>query len=341
MEKKQIIRTLRLAAGAVFLSLLLALIMPGIPASTVHAKECRHEIFAWEEILAPTCSREGKKGRICQECDAILETAPVRKLDHKGEWKTTRDATCTLEGVKSFICRNCHAVVETRPVPKKNHSYKWVTTRPATCSVVGKKDRKCKNCGVISETAVIPTKKHSYKWVTTKEASCTSKGISSHKCKNCGSVGETKVLDMKKHKWGSWQIKKAAACNTEGTKVRACTVCKKSESESIKATGKHKYGNWEVKSITVYGQTIKFSQMRRCNVCGATQRAAGQSASFGKQHLAKSYYFKHTPKSGRIVILCIDCHKSVTGTVSDGVVDFTRPSRDNSKRTSKNWKPIS
>ena len=301
MEKKQIIRTLKLAAGAIFLSLMLGIIMPGIRAGTVQAKSCRHEIFAWEEILAPTCAREGKKSRICQECDAVLETAPIRKSDHKGAWKTTREATCTKEGIRSFICKNCNAVIETKPVPKKNHSYKWVTTKSATCAAVGRKERKCKNCG---------------------------------------SVCETKVLEMKKHKWGSWQIKKAATCHAEGTKVRTCTVCKKTESESIKATGKHKYGNWEVKSITVCGRTVKLTQIRSCMVCKTAQKTIGKTASFGKQHSLRSYYFKHTPKSGRVVILCADCHKSVTGVVSDGIVDFTRPSKDNSRLTSKGWMSV-
>ena len=73
MNIKRIADTLKLAAISFALSGAVFLWSPMTPASTVYAKDCNHEVFAWATLVKPTCSKAGKKVRICQDCEAALE----------------------------------------------------------------------------------------------------------------------------------------------------------------------------------------------------------------------------------------------------------------------------
>ena len=66
-------------AGAVFL------FAPVMPASVVHAEACSHENSDWVTLIKPTCSRQGKDVKICQDCEAVLETEYTEKTEHKGK----------------------------------------------------------------------------------------------------------------------------------------------------------------------------------------------------------------------------------------------------------------
>ncbi len=212
-------------AGAVFL------FAPGIPASVVHAEGCTHENYDWVTLIKPTCSKQGRDIKICQDCEAVLETEYTEKTEHKGKWERTKEPTCTLPGTRSYLCKNCGTEIESEEIPAKGHKFKRGGTTRATC-----------------------------------------------------------------------------AC--EGTKTSVCKMCGATKTESIPRTDKHKYGNWSIKSAVVNGKKIEITESRTCKVCKEDCKIIkGTTPAFSKIHDRRHYYYKLTKGSGRIMILCADCHE--------------------------------
>ncbi len=341
MILKRILGTLKLATISLAFSGAVFFWSPMTLASTVYAKDCSHEVFAWATLVNPTCSKAGKKVRICQECETTLETRSIAKTAHVGKWQTTKEATCSATGKKSYICKNCQAVIKTEVIPKKSHSFNWVVTKNATCSGYGTKQQQCKNCSATGQTQSIPLKNHSCVWKTTKEATCTKTGISSHKCKNCGYVDETRMIAAKGHRMKKTNTT-PATCQSPKIIEKTCSNCGRITTEKSGNKLKHKYGQWSISSFAISGKTVKVTQTRGCTGCkSSSQVAKGTTAAFTGQHDVKKYYYKHTPSSGRIVIMCSECHQSVTGTISGTTIKFTKPKKDTSKPTAKGWKACS
>ncbi|WP_026670880.1 hypothetical protein [Butyrivibrio sp. AE3006] len=262
MNIKKAARVFKRAAVAACLSCAIFFFAPVMPASTVHAESCEHEDYEWVDLIKPTCSKEGKRIRICQDCEKVLETENIEKKEHKCKWEKTKDATCSAEGIKSYVCKNCNAVVDTEEIARKNHSFLWTTTRESTCA---------------------------------------EEGLKQQICKNCGAIGESKAIQAKKHK----------------------------------------YGEWSIGSVSVKGRVLTLTQLRTCKVCGVhKQTVTGKTAPFSKKHDKKKYYYKYTPKTGRVVILCPECRQSVTGKISSGALKFTKPKKDKTRTISKSWKRL-
>ena len=341
MNLKRIAGTLKLAAVSFALSGAVFLWSPVTAASTVYAKECNHEVFVWATLVKPTCSKAGKKVRICQDCETTLETQVIPRTAHVGKWQTSQMATCSKAGTRSYICKNCQAVLKTEATPKKSHSFRWEVTKKATCSEYGIKQQQCKNCSATGETQKIALKNHSCVWKTTKEATCTKAGISSHKCRNCGYVDETREVAKKGHRMVKTKTT-PATCRSPKIIEKTCSSCGKVTKEESGSRLKHKYGKWAISSFAISGKTLQITQVRACTGCNSNrQEAKGSTAPFSGNHDVKKYYYKHTPGSGRIVILCAECHQSVTGTISGTTIKFTKPKKDASKPTAKGWKSCS
>ncbi|WP_035764696.1 hypothetical protein [Butyrivibrio sp. NC2002] len=282
-------------AGAIFFGLFF------LRPITAHGQNCMHEEYEWVTLIKPTCSRFGKDIKICQDCEEILETQSIPKLEHKCRWERTKEPTCTMPGVKSHICKNCGEVTETEEIPAKGHRFARAKTQSATCSSPKVIQRTCNVCGFISSEQSGERLDHRYKWKVTK----------------------------------------AATCAEEGIRTGTCSMCNATKTEPIPPTGKHKCGEWSVKSVKVKGKKLKVIQECSCAVCKRTVReVSGTTASFHGKHDREKYYYKLTKKTGRIVILCSSCHQSVTGKISGGTISFTRPKRDNSRFSSKAWKRV-
>ncbi len=233
-----------------------------MPASTVHAESCNHEDYEWVDLIKPTCSKEGKRIRICQDCEKVLETESIEKKEHKCRWEKTTDATCSAEGIKSYVCKDCNAVIDTEKIPRKKHVFLWTTARESTCA---------------------------------------EEGLKQQICKYCCAVGEQRSISAKKHK----------------------------------------YGEWSISSVSVKGRVLTLTQSRTCKVCNVhKQTVTAKTSPFTKKHDKKKYYYKYTPKTGRVVILCPECRQTVTGKISAGKLKFTKPKKDKSRTISKAWKKL-
>ena len=274
---------------------------PLMPAGTVHAESCLHENNEWVTLVKPTCSKYGKMVSICQDCEEILETEIIEKEEHKAKWEKTREATCTVVGIKSYVCKNCEAVIDTEEIPMKSHKFVRKSTTSATCQAPRTIEKACSTCGLATIEQIGNRLEHSFKWKVTKPATCAAEGI----------------------------------------KLGTCKMCHVTKVEHIATTGKHKYGNWSIKLIRLKGKNIMIAQTRACKVCNKNgQVAECSSALFSGKHSHSKYYYKYTRKTGKIVILCPACHKSVTSRISGGNILFSKPKKDNSRATSKGWKEV-
>ncbi len=221
-----------------------------------------------------------------------------------------------------------------------HENYEWVTLVKPTCSKMGKDVRVCQDCEEILETEYIEKKEHKGKWERTKEPTCASVGIKSYICKNCNAVIETEVIPTKNHKFVRIDTI-GATCKAPKVIKKECSTCGLKTTEQSGNKLDHKYGNWFIKSIKVKGKNVKVTQIRTCTRCNeSSQIVAGTSAALSGKHGKNNYFYKHTKRSGRITVLCAQCHQSVTGKISGGVIKFTRPKRDNSKHTAKAWKSL-
>ncbi len=218
------------------------------------------------------------------------------------EWVTMVKPTCSKPGKEVMICQDCEEILETEEIEKTEHKGKWEKTQEPTCAHEGVRSYVCKNCRFVIKTEAIPVKNHRFIWKTTVKATCGGNGIRQQVCKNCGATGK---------------------------------------SESVSSKKRHKYGSWSIESIEVKGRTVKVSQKRICTACGKDNQAVkGTTAAFSGKHNTNKFYYKYTPKTGRIVVLCSECHKSVTGKITGGKLEFTKPKKDNSKYKSKGWKML-
>ncbi|WP_026496525.1 hypothetical protein [Butyrivibrio sp. WCD3002] len=340
MNIKRVACVLKRVAVAACISGAIFFFAPVMPASTVHAESCGHEVYEWVELIKPTCSKEGKRVRICQDCEKVLETEAIDKTEHKGKWEKTQDATCSAEGVKSYICKNCSEVLETEDIPRKKHVFLWTTTKDPTCEEEGLKQQICKYCDAEGESKAIPAKGHRMVKRKTTAATCRSPKLIEKECSLCGITTTEREGSTIDHRY-KWATTTAATCADAGVKTGTCSMCGGTKSEAIAPTGKHKYGNWSIESAQINGKVLKLTQSRTCKVCGRQkQTVTGKTAPFSKKHDKKKYYYKLTQKTGRVVILCTDCRQSVTGKISSGALKFTKPKKDKTRTISKAWKRL-
>ncbi|WP_026660956.1 hypothetical protein [Butyrivibrio sp. AC2005] len=221
-----------------------------------------------------------------------------------------------------------------------HENYEWVTLVKPTCSKIGKDVKVCQDCEEILETEYIEKKEHKGKWERTKEPTCAATGLKSYVCKNCNAVIETEVIPKKNHKFVRTSTI-GATCQSPKVIEKECSTCGLTITEQSGDKLEHKYGNWSIKSIKVKGKNVNVIQIRTCTRCNeSSQLVTGTSAAFSGKHGKNNYFYKLTKRSGRITVLCAQCHQSVTGKISGGVIKFTRPKRDNSKHTAKAWKSL-
>lgn len=76
---------------------------------------CKHE-HVKENIVPATCTEDGSKTVVCEDCGETLSTEVIPATGHSfGDWTVTKEATCFEDGEESRTCSVCECV-ETRPI---------------------------------------------------------------------------------------------------------------------------------------------------------------------------------------------------------------------------------
>ena len=76
---------------------------------------CKHE-HVKENIVPATCTEDGSKTVVCEDCGETISTEVIPATGHSfGEWTVTKEAACFEDGEETRTCSVCQAV-ETRPI---------------------------------------------------------------------------------------------------------------------------------------------------------------------------------------------------------------------------------
>ena len=76
---------------------------------------CKHE-HVKENIVPATCTEDGSKTVVCEDCGETLSTEVIPAKGHSfGDWTVTKEAACFEDGEETRTCSVCQAV-ETRPI---------------------------------------------------------------------------------------------------------------------------------------------------------------------------------------------------------------------------------
>ena len=76
---------------------------------------CKHE-HVKENIVPATCTEDGSKTVVCEDCGETISTEVIPATGHSfGDWTVTKAATCFEDGEETRTCSVCK-FVETRPI---------------------------------------------------------------------------------------------------------------------------------------------------------------------------------------------------------------------------------
>ena len=261
-----------------------------------------HSYGSWNNLIAPTCTKEGKKQRICTLCNNVesitlekaehtIVTLPQKpatctstgltigskcsvcnkiivaqevtpKVDHNyGNWNTIIAPTCTKEGKKQRICTLCNNV-ETVTLEKTEHNWNSTYTmdKKATCTVEGTKSIHCKDCTITKNSTNIPKSEHTVITLPQKTATCTSTGLTAgSKCSVCNEpIVAQEVTPKLAHNYGSWKTVSSSSCVREGKEQRLCSLCNNTETNTLE----------KIDHKEIAGKTQNAHS--KCSVCNET-----------------------------------------------------------------------
>ena len=182
-----------------------------------------HNWGDWRTVKEATCSKEGKRERVCNACDK-LETKKIAATGHDYQ-ETVVDATCTEDGSSSRICMVCGDKKTT--VISAGHDWSdWKVTKEATEGEEGERSRTCTACGK-NETEKINKAEHKHSWKTTvvPQKGCTGLGYTLWECLTCGYSIKLDCVASPGHDWSDWQATKEAEVGVPGEEQRTCKEC--------------------------------------------------------------------------------------------------------------------
>jgi len=183
----------------------------------------------WIQIIAPTCTTDGRKELRCPRDNVVLYSEGVSALGHRwGEWIQTIAPTCTTPGLETITCTNEPPHQETQPIAINinAHNYgEWTQTTAPTCTTAGLETRTCTYNPAHKDTRVLPALGHDYNWTQTTAPTCTTAGLDSGICTHDPAHQDTRIaaINPNAHNYGAWIQTTAPTCTTTGLETRTCT----------------------------------------------------------------------------------------------------------------------
>lgn len=165
-----------------------------------------------------------------------------------GEWAIETEATCSKIGKRNRVCLECYTF-EKEEIPKNDeHQFgAWEMTSEPSC-IAGRLERSCTLCKRVEEKAVDPNGEHSYgKLTTVTEPTCGENGESKIVCKRCGDTKYSIIYPTGDHTFygNSWITVREPTCGAQGEEKRACTECTVGfEARAIPSTSEHVFAEF-------------------------------------------------------------------------------------------------
>ena len=143
---------------------------------------------------------EGIKCSVCGKILKAQETGEPATGHAYGEWTVSEEATCTKEGKKISVCQNCgDTQIETIPAP--GHREEIIPAKEPTCEEPGLTEGiRCSVCGEIlkeQKTEGEATGHNFGEYKTTKAATALNTGV---KTRTCGVCGKEEIITIPKLK---------------------------------------------------------------------------------------------------------------------------------------------
>ena len=192
-----------------------------------HGAPLGHDMGAWTETKAPTCTETGSEKRDCSRCDHS-ETRDVAAKGHSYSHVVTAP-TCTEDGYTTHTCGDCGHSYKDSTTTKLGHNMgQWTQTKAPTCTDKGTEKRNCTRCSHF-ETRDVEALKHSFTtYVYNNDATCTADGTETAKCDRCDETHTRTKSGTAGHKYGQLKAGTDATCTSTGTISHyQCSGCNK------------------------------------------------------------------------------------------------------------------
>lgn len=143
---------------------------------------------------------EGIKCSVCGKILKAQETGEPATGHAYGEWTVSEEATCTKEGKKISVCQNC-GDTQTETIPAPGHMEEIIPAKEPTCEEPGLTEGiRCSVCGEIlkeQKTEGEATGHNFGEYKTTKAATALNTGV---KTRTCGVCGKEETITIPKLK---------------------------------------------------------------------------------------------------------------------------------------------
>lgn len=284
--------------------------------------ESQGHLIGMIPAVEPTCTEDGKTGQeYCSRCgETVSGGESIPALGHIVEIDPAVEPTCTQEGLtEGTHCSVCNAVVtEQKVIPMLPHQvitdYGWDAICTETGMTEGSHCAVCRT--VLVEQTEIPMLPHQVITDAGFEANCTETGMTegSH-CGVCNQI--LTVQETIPAKGHTEEIVPGipVSCTADGlTEGIRCTVCGTVLKNQEKIPAGHRPAQNTVVSTSYADDTVCYSNIRFCEVCGLILERENISHNADGEH-------REPCESGcyRAVLSCTVCGRELDSRVVDHV----------------------
>ena len=134
------------------LILTLCFLMCFITLTPTAFAKCSHKNTKWETLQEATCTKAGKRVKLCTKCGKSLKTERIKKKNHTLK-RYIKKATCTSNGLNWERCSRCNYTHVLNKIPAKGHAF-GVTHYGASCTAPEMTIKTCERCDISSSTGI-------------------------------------------------------------------------------------------------------------------------------------------------------------------------------------------
>ena len=168
----------------------------------VEVPEHVHTLGEWQEVLAPTCSTQGVRAKLCtvEGCQQF-ELELIDRLGHTYT-STIVASTCAEQGYTMYTCSVCGDNYRDEFTSLADHTMgEWTVTKAATCTEKGEESRVCSVC-LLTDTRQLDASGHTHT-ATVVAPTCKAEGYTTYTCA-CGDSYEGSIVevDLSAHDFG-------------------------------------------------------------------------------------------------------------------------------------------